>query len=347
VSPLLARGDVVAARYRVKGVLGRGGMGVVYLAEQLGLGRDVALKIMEGGAEQAPVRFAREAKTLARLGHPGVVGVLDHGRTVDGKYFLAMEHLEGPTLAELLSDHGRLAAGHAVRIASELCDALSYCHGQGVLHRDLKPQNIMLVKDGRGTRVVLIDFGLARTLEDVSITAANACMGSPSYVAPERLSVPAAWDDARSDLYSLGIVLYEMLTGTRPFGDGSALEIAVRQLSVEAPVIEREDVPLALAALVDRLLAKRPEDRYADAASVKSALSRAVTPPVPVAEKAPRAPRPRAMTEVVRAVPKASASLSLERMEAASTLGYRPLRGSGVLRRMWAWWKHGAWRWAG
>jgi serine/threonine-protein kinase len=361
-------GDLVALRYRILGTLGQGGMGTVYRAEHVALRRQVALKVL--GAEfqgtDLERRFEREARTAARLDHPGCVRVLDHGRTVDRQLYLAMELIDGPTLASWMAAAGTLRVADAVRATDELLVALAYAHAQGVLHRDVKPENVMFARRGGGTCVVLIDFGLAQLRDDAGITQRGACVGSPSYVAPERLLGEPS--DERADLYSVGIVLYEMLTGRRPFGAGEPLDIAMRQLQdTPPPVAEiRPDLPAELVQLVTRALDKDPTRRFASAAEMRAALARVlraapargritsaiaalpVPPPLPRALTLPP-PVPdaalvtRQLEQVARAatVP-ATAAMAAE--EAASTLSVRLSKGS-LWRRLRSWWRHGAWRW--
>jgi serine/threonine-protein kinase len=262
-------------RYRILGQLGQGGMGTVYRAEHVALRRPVALKVLDAEFQGTDMerRFEREARTAARLDHPGCVRVLDHGRTVDKQLYLAMELLDGVTLATWMQQAGTLASPDAVRATCELLEALGYAHEQGVLHRDVKPENVMFAKRAGKTTVVLIDFGLARLCDDAGITQRGACMGSPSYVAPERLLGESA--DERSDIYSVGVMLYEMLSGRRPFGNGEAMDIALRQIEVTPPhILElRPDLPPALALVVTRALEKDPARRFASAHEMRAALS--------------------------------------------------------------------------
>ncbi len=368
-------GELVAMRYRILGALGKGGMGVVYRAEHVALRRQVALKVLgsEFMGTDMQRRFEREAQTAARLDHPGCVRVLDHGRTVDRKLYLAMELIEGPTLAGWMAQSGTLRVGDAIRTADELLAALAYAHGQGVLHRDVKPENTMFARRGDGTRVVLIDFGLAQLRDDAGITQQGACMGSPSYVAPERLLCERG--DERSDLYSVGIVLFEMLTAQRPFGGGAPLDIAARQVRDAPPDLAaaRPDLPAALVAVVTRALDKDPARRFASAEDMRTALGRVVQPargrltrtiaaipappPVPLEVRAPSRLEvvARAATMPARAatVPPPLPVLRAPRAatvppplpeEVAATLAWRLSNGS-IWRRALAWLRHGSWRW--
>ncbi|HLL25041.1 MAG TPA: serine/threonine-protein kinase, partial [Kofleriaceae bacterium] len=216
----LSAGMVFADRYEILSLLGRGGMGTVYRARHNGLGKHVALKVLDGTDHEA--RFQREARAIARLDHPSIVRVLDCGRDdAHWRPYIAMELLEGPTLSRLLRDERQLSTARAVAIAKDLLSGLAHAHGQGVLHRDLKPENIVIA-----SRAVLIDFGLAHVLDEAGLTARGMCFGSPSYLAPERLA--GHQYDTRADLYGVGVLLYEMLAGEKPFTGESTEEILIR-----------------------------------------------------------------------------------------------------------------------
>jgi serine/threonine-protein kinase len=296
----------IADRYEIVSVLGRGGMGVVYRARHLGLGIEVAVKVL--GRRSDAARFEREARAIARLDHPGCVRVLDHG--VWGKtHFIAMELLDGPTLEAAIG--GGLPAPRALAITRRLLAALAHAHGKGVLHRDLKPANVILAPRGP----VLIDFGLARLHDDAARTAEGTCVGSPSYIAPERLA--GAPYDERADLYAVGVVLYEMLAGARPFGDGAPRDIMQRCLTrPPRPLRARcPDVPEAVDAIVRRALAKDPARRFADAEDMLSALA------------------------------DLEADVTGDDGAAATTHIDLALVRPTVWARVWAWLRFGAWRW--
>src|SRR5687768_15862705 len=218
----LAAGTVFAERYEIVSLLGRGGMGSVYRARHVTLRKHIALKVMDGTDHEA--RFDREARAIARLDHPSCVRVLDCGRDDEGwRPYIAMDLLEGPTLARLMRDEGQLSTGRAVAIARNLLTALAHAHQQGVLHRDLKPENVIVTSRDGAPRAVLIDFGLSHILDEAGLTAKGMCLGSPSYLAPERLE--GFEYDARADIYGVGVLLYEMLAGEKPFTGASTEEI--------------------------------------------------------------------------------------------------------------------------
>jgi predicted esterase/predicted Ser/Thr protein kinase len=248
-------------RYEILEVIGRGGMGVVYRARQTGLDRVVALKVLSDRLAADPEfvrRFTQEAKTLASLGHANIVAVHDYG-VEEGTPFLVMEHVEGVSLRQLLSER-RLPPEEALGIVPQLCDALEYAHSLGVVHRDIKPENILV--DTRG-RVRIADFGLAVMLgiEAPRFTRTDAVMGTPHYMAPEQVESPKTVDH-RADLYSMGVVFYEMLTGELPIG-------AFSMPSQKARVHRRLD------EIVLRALAKEPDRRYQHASELKKDLAAA------------------------------------------------------------------------
>ena len=260
-------GASYADRYEIISVLGRGGMSIVYRARDRKGGDDVALKVL--GAKHVTgdnlMRFEREARAIGRLDHPGCVKVLDHGK--DPRRFIAMELIAGPTLVRVL-ERGPLPRERALDIARQVLSALAHAHGKGVLHRDVKPENVMLP----GERAVLIDFGLASIRDDAAVTATGMCVGSPSYLAPERMLGRAY--DARADVYAVGVMLYEMLAGVRPFRGDSPEEIMHCALHRPAPPLRAiaRDIASPVAAVVARALAKDPAKRFADAGEMLAAL---------------------------------------------------------------------------
>jgi beta-lactam-binding protein with PASTA domain/tRNA A-37 threonylcarbamoyl transferase component Bud32 len=245
-------------RYRILRKLGSGGMANVYLAEDEDLGRRVAIKILNdryANDELFVERFRREAKSAAGLSHPNIVSIYDRGEA-EGTYYIAMEVIEGRSLKELILTRGPLPMGHAIAYTLEMLEALRFAHRHGIIHRDVKPHNILI-----GERLKVTDFGIARAGAS-QMTEAGSIMGTAQYLSPEQAR--GAPVTASSDLYSVGIVLYEMLTGKVPFSGDSAIEIAMKHLNEvpKPPSKIRPEVPEELDQVVLRALAKAPEDRY-------------------------------------------------------------------------------------
>jgi len=259
-------GSVLAERYRLDALAGIGGMGAVYSAHHLALDRRVALKILQPNIALSDTRllelFEREAKTAAQLTHENIVIVLDAGRTANDIAYIAMEWLEGYTLAEEIAARGKLDFGRVMEILRQVAAALEAAHAARVVHRDLKPANIMLVRqpDGR-ERLKVLDFGIAKVINETAVSPVSAVMGTPLYASPEQLSLGGRID-GRADNYSLGVILFEMLTGEPPFNAASAREM-FRLMSDAPPPLRkfRPDAPQALESLINRLLAKDPENR--------------------------------------------------------------------------------------
>jgi serine/threonine-protein kinase len=259
-------------RYVIKRKLGSGGMADVYLAEDQELGRRVALKLLDerhASDEQFVERFRREAQSAAGLNHPSIVSIFDRGQA-EGTYYIAMEFLDGRTLKELLVRNGPTPPPIAIDYARQILGALSFAHRNGVVHRDIKPHNIIVRPDGR---LKVTDFGIARSGAS-QMTEAGSIVGTAQYLSPEQAR--GAPVDPRSDLYSLGIVLYEMLTGKVPFTGDTPVEIAMKHLSQvpEPPSKLRPDVPHDLDAVVMRALAKDPDQRYGSAEEMDADLAR-------------------------------------------------------------------------
>jgi len=269
--PLIA--TTLDGRYRIVRPLGAGGMGTVYEAVQLSIDRHVAIKVVrdELAHDRATVkRFLREARLLVQLSHPNIVNVYDYGQVAEtGTLYLVMELLRGPTLATLLARAKRLPPLRACEIALPLCDALATAHAHAIIHRDLKPENVMLC-EGPEELVKVLDFGLAKSLASDAaatsgITQAGTVIGTPLYMAPEAISGDSP--DPRSDLYALGCLIYEMLTGDPPFVAPTISVILARHLNEPVPPLPG-DVPRPLAELVTALLAKEPANRPASARDV-------------------------------------------------------------------------------
>jgi predicted Ser/Thr protein kinase len=274
--------QIIAGRFRVECEIGRGGMGTVYRASHLGLERPVAVKILKQEFAAYPEvadRFMREARTMARLKHPRAAIIFDAGHLADGRPFIVMEYVEGSTLAETLAREGPFAPERAVRVASEICEVLAAAHALGVVHRDLKPSNIIINERG----VCVLDFGIAKVLQDSTdvtrthpTTESGLVIGTPRYMSPEQCLGHRV--GPATDLYSVGVLLYEMLAGRPPFVDQLSSVVLVKQATAQPPALLslRPDVPRALALAVHTLLAKNPAHRPTTAAEACRMVERSV-----------------------------------------------------------------------
>jgi serine/threonine protein kinase len=254
-------GETIAGRYEVEELVGHGGMSSVYKARDALLERHVALKILHeqySNDEDFVERFKREARSVAQLQHANIVTVIDRGEE-DGRQFIVFEYIEGENLKEHVVRKGRLDVREALEIADEVARGLAFAHGQGLIHRDVKPQNVLLNGDGRAK---VTDFGIARTLDVDGMTQTGTILGTSNYIAPEQASGQPV--DAHSDVYALGAVLYELLAGDVPFPGESFVAVAMKHMHEPAPNLldVRRDVPLRVAAAVDRALEKDPEQRF-------------------------------------------------------------------------------------
>jgi serine/threonine protein kinase len=261
------------ASYTLLEPIGHGGMAVVYRARQDSLDRIVAVKILSenlAASNEFLERFRREARTAANLRHPNVITVFDFGQDERGVPYLVLEFIEGPTLADLM-DTG-LDDSRVPELLDQIAAGLDYAHGRGVIHRDIKPGNVLMTEDGRA---VLADFGLAWLLEGAHLTLTGGVIGTPEYMAPEQASGEGI--DHRADVYALGVVLYEMLVGERPFVAETPIGVLLQHLQDPPPsVLEaRPDLPLAVGGVVARALAKEPDERYASAGELARAFREA------------------------------------------------------------------------
>ncbi|MFE8602986.1 protein kinase domain-containing protein [Archangium violaceum] len=285
------RGRVVAGRYQVTGTLGHGAMGTVYEAEQLGLERYVALKVLHPHVAKTPgavARFQREAQLMARLKHPGAVHLFDHG--ADGEVlYLAMERVFGIPLDEVLETYGQLEVKTAVELAARVLDVLEAAHDLGMVHRDLKPSNVMLVGELSAPTVKVLDFGLAALVHEeprARLTGSGQVLGTPAYMSPEhcRGELP----DGRADLYSVGCLLHELLVGQPPFGESPAVEVMSGHLYRPPPPVRQlrpeRDLPEVLETLVLACLSKSKAQRPASARELAARLRESLAPPPPRGE---------------------------------------------------------------
>lgn len=275
----------IAGRFRIEREIGTGGMGAVYLATHLGLDRPVAVKIIRrefAGDADVAERFLREARTMAKLRHQHAAMIFDAGNLPDGRHFIVMEFVEGDTLSQVLAREGRFTPSRAVGIATQICEVLEEAHRLGIVHRDLKPSNILLGPRG----VCVLDFGVAKVLASsaestatCASTGSGQLIGTPRYMSPEQCLGQRV--GARSDLYSLGVLLYEMLAGRPPFVDPLQSALLIKQATAPAPPLPklRPDIGRPLALAVHTLLAKRPDDRPRTAATAKALLERSITQP--------------------------------------------------------------------
>ncbi|HVS85228.1 MAG TPA: Stk1 family PASTA domain-containing Ser/Thr kinase [Gaiellaceae bacterium] len=323
-------------RYQIVRKIGAGGMANVYLAEDQELGRRVAIKILNdrhANDDQFVERFRREAKNAAALSHPNIVSIYDRGEA-EGTYYIAMEFLDGRSLKELIVGRGPAPVDVAIEYARQILSALKFAHRHGIVHRDIKPHNVLVDGDGR---VKVTDFGIARAGAS-QMTEAGSIVGTAQYLSPEQAR--GANVDQRSDLYSLGVVLYELLTGKAPFDGEAPVEIAMKHLSQvpEPPSALREEIPRELDLVVMRALAKDPEDRYQSAEEMEADLER-VTRGAPVS-----AATEESATQVLRIPPAAAAGATAATMIQRPGAAPRPVyyderyeEGPAKPRPVWPW----------
>ncbi len=263
-------GQILADKYRIEERLSEGGMGTVYRGTHVLMDKTVAVKVLRpslAADEKIVARFSREARAASRISHPHALSVTDFGEAENGVVFLVMEYLSGLTLKELIRQEGPMPLPRAVELLRQVGGALDAAHCEGVVHRDLKSDNIMLLSSSGTDYAKVLDFGIAKIKEregdyDPGLTAPDLVIGTPQYMSPEQCSQSPV--DARSDIYSLGVILYEMLVGHVPFTGGSPTAIMLKHLQQPAPSVldERDDVPEAVGRVVARAMEKRPEDRY-------------------------------------------------------------------------------------
>jgi eukaryotic-like serine/threonine-protein kinase len=266
--------QVVDTRYRAIELLGSGGMAEVYLAHDAVLDREVALKVLSrryADDDEVIERFRSEARSAAALSHPNVVSIYDRGETEDGTYYIVMEYVAGGTLNERILREGPFPPHTAAAVATQVAEALKEAHHRGIVHRDVKPQNILVTESGD---VKVADFGIARASSSATLTRTGVVLGSVHYMSPEQaIGLPI---DPRSDLYSLGVVLYEMLTGEPPYDADNPISIAMKHVDgrLRPPQEVDPSISEGMNAITVRLLAKDPEERYPDVASLVKDLDR-------------------------------------------------------------------------
>ncbi|MCC6620478.1 MAG: serine/threonine protein kinase [Deltaproteobacteria bacterium] len=316
-------GHVLDSKYTLISKLGEGGMGSVYLAEQATMGREVAIKVLRrefSQNRQAIKRFLREARAASKLAHPNTITVYDFGQSNDGLLYLVMERLSGRPLADILDDEGALPPERAAHIVGQICDSLGEAHRQGITHRDLKPENIFIEeKVGNSQFVKVLDFGIAKMAGDDATTQATATgmiCGTPSYMSPEQAMGKEI--DGRSDIYALGILLYEMLTNEKPFEGDTPMEVMLKHINEPSPNVYQRtqiQVPQGIQDVLDRMLAKKADQRPATCEEAKAlilaALQTPVVGPPPAADEPAPAPRKKRETN--------------ERMNAAEKTGLAPV----------------------
>jgi serine/threonine-protein kinase len=286
VDPLV--GQTIDGRYLVEGVLGEGGMGVVYRARHTGIERKVALKVLRSefaNDREILERFVLEAKTASALGNPHIVDILDFGRLPDGSTYFAMEHLDGVSLTEAINQ--RLTPDRIAKIALQVCDGLAAAHEKNIVHRDLKPDNIFILQRSGADFVKLLDFGIAKVSTDATqkLTRAGAVFGTPHYMSPEQAAGTTV--DHRADIYALGVILYEMASGKLPFDSDNFMGILTQHM-YKAPIpiralVNNSDCPPGLEAIVQKCLEKLPGSRYQSVTELADDLRRLLAGQIPKA----------------------------------------------------------------
>ena len=264
---MITKGQKINERYEIIRAIGEGGMANVYLGYDTILDRNVAIKILRGdlsGDEKFVRRFQREALSASSLAHPSIVEMYDVGED-DGLYYIVMEYVDGKTLKQLLKKRGNLTLSEAIDILLQLTDGMTHAHDSYIVHRDLKPQNIMIKDDGQ---IKITDFGIAMALNSTQLTQTNSVMGSVHYLPPEQASGKGS--TIKSDIYSIGIIFYELLSGSLPFRGDNAVEIALKHMRDPLPSLRDENpaIPQSIENIIKRATAKNPKNRYEDARSM-------------------------------------------------------------------------------
>ena len=274
---MITKGQKINDRYEIIKSIGEGGMANVYLAHDVILDRDVAIKVLRGdlsGDDKFVRRFQREALAASSLSHPNIVEMYDVGED-NGTYYIVMEYINGKTLKQLIKKRGALSLSECVDIMLQLTDGVDHAHASYIIHRDLKPQNIMIEDNGE---VKITDFGIAMALNNTQLTQTNSVMGSVHYLPPEQASGKGA--TVKSDIYSLGIMFFELLTGNLPFKGDNAVEIAFKQIKDDIPSVREinPDIPQSVENIVLRATAKNPKNRYGSAKEMHDDLATCLNP---------------------------------------------------------------------
>lgn len=272
---MIVKGQKINGRYEILKILGEGGMANVYLAEDTILGRKVAVKVLRGDLatdDKFVRRFQREALAASSLSHPNIVEMYDVGED-DGDFYIVMEYVEGRNLKQLIKKRGALTIPEVIDIMLQLTDGLAHAHDSYIIHRDIKPQNILILDNGL---VKITDFGIAMALNSTQMTQTNSVMGSVHYLPPEQASGKGS--TIKSDIYSLGILMYELLTGKLPFKGENAVEIALKHMKDPLPSLHREldNVPQSIENIIIRATAKNPKNRYNNAREMHDDLKTAL-----------------------------------------------------------------------
>ena len=274
---MIVKGEKINDRYQIIRTIGEGGMANVYLAYDTILNRNVAVKILRGDLaddEKFVRRFQREAIAASSLTHPNIVGMYDVGED-NGRYFIVMEYIDGKTLKSLIKKRGALTIPEVLDIMIQLTDGVACAHDSYIIHRDIKPQNVMILDDGR---VKITDFGIAMALNSNELTQTNSVMGSVHYLPPEQAN--GTGSTMKSDIYSLGILMYELLTGKLPFKGENAVEIAIKQMKEPIPSVREKnsDIPQSLENIILKACAKNPKNRYENVREMNEDLKHAMDP---------------------------------------------------------------------
>ncbi len=333
-------GQILGGRYRVTSLIGSGGMGAVYRAEHVQLHKTVALKVLNAemaAHREAALRFEREALVSARIQHPHVVSATDSGRLPDGSLYLVLEYVAGKSLREVVDEEGRMAPARALNICAQIAEALAAAHRAEIVHRDLKPGNVMLsAEEGNPEFVKVLDFGLARLAGEPShtgepLTKSGSVFGTPEYMSPEQARGEVV--DHRSDLYALGVILFELLSGKAPFSAPELVAVLIKHLQEPPPPLPA-DVPAPVAEYVALLLEKQPSRRPSDALQVAKALRRMA--PRPTFSSAPPPPASSVVVPQVGLRQRAAQTV-LNLHGAVRRVDWRSVasQSGGVLRRAW------------